>query len=69
MNIGHTPTTGFSAESCLADRQSEAHDLERYAVAYARFDALMTAQLQELEFRFRDFWTPQAKKMAILGRR
>ena len=69
MNIGHTPTTGSSVESCLADRQSEAHDLERYAAAYARFDALMTAQLQELEFRFRGFWTPQAKKASLKFKR
>lgn len=36
-------------------------ELERFAAAYVRFDALMTAQLLELEFRFRDYWTPQAK--------
>ncbi len=69
MNIGHTPSTGNSSEAtCLVDQQSALH-IERYALAYARFDALMTAQLQELEFRFRDFWTPQAKKRELLGRR
>ncbi|MFN0017622.1 MAG: hypothetical protein ACKVP0_05130 [Pirellulaceae bacterium] len=69
MNIGHTPKTGSSPETCLLDKHSEAHALERYALAYARFDALMTAQLLELEFRFRDFWSPQTKKRELLGRR
>ena len=67
MNNDHTPKYGSSPETCLIDKQ--AHDLERYAAAYARFDALMTAQLLELEFRFRDFWSPQAKKRELLGRR
>ena len=43
-------------------------ELERFAAAYVRFDALMTAQLQELEFRFREYWTPRAKQMEFLGR-
>ncbi len=69
MNIGPIPTTGSSAETCLIDRRSEAFHLERYAVAYTQFDAQMTAQLRELELDYRDFWTPQAKKKELLGRR
>ena len=64
--IGHTSTNG---SFCLNDQQSEVIDQERYNAAYARFDALMTAQLQELELRFRPFWTPQAKKREVFGRR
>ena len=69
MNIGQKPTTGSFAESSQADRQSEVYRLERFAAAYVQFDAQMTTQLEELELDFQDFWTPQAKKMELLGRR
>jgi hypothetical protein len=68
MNISHVPTSGPSAKTCLVDIHSETFDLERYAAAYAQFDAQMTAQLQGLETQFRQYWTPQAKK-DYLGRR
>ena len=34
--------------------------IERFAVAYAQFDADLTSQFQELEDRFRRYWTPRA---------
>ena len=64
----HTPTSRTSPEASLIVPQFEAYDLERYAAAYAQFDAEMTAQFQELEFRFSQYLTPQAKR-ENLGRR
>ena len=70
MDRNQTPKSEPSPEKVLVALGPEPmNELERFAAAYVRFDALMTAQLQELEFRFRDYWTPQAKQMAKLNRR
>ena len=69
MKSNQEPKSGPSAEIILVVRgQEPTNELERFAAAYIRFDALMTAQLQELEFRFRQYLTPGAKKEK-LGRR
>lgn len=70
MNSNQLPNSSQNAPQVLVASEPETiNELERFAAAYVRFDALMTAQLQELEFRFRDFWTPQAKRKEMLGRR
>ena len=69
MKINPAPKSGPSVELILVIRgQEPINELERFAAAYVRFDTLMTAQLQELEFRFREYLTPKAKKEK-LGRR
>ena len=70
MKSHQTPESAPPTEIVLVVRGTEPiNELERFAAAYVRFDALMTAQLQELEFRFREYLTPQAKKRESLGRR
>lgn len=70
MKSHQTPKSASPPEIVLVVRGTEPiNELERFAAAYVRFDALMTAQLQELEFRFREYLTPQAKKRESLGRR
>ena len=70
MKSHQTPKSAPPTEIILVVRGTEPlPELERFAAAYVRFDALMTAQLQELEFRFREYLTPQAKKKASLNRR
>ena len=70
MKSHQPPKSAPATEVILVVRGTDPlPELERFAAAYVRFDALMTAQLQELEFRFRDYWTPQAKKKESLGRR
>ena len=70
MKSHQTPKSDPATEIILVVRGPEPiNELERFAAAYVRFDALMTAQLQELEFRFREYLTPQAKKKEIVGRR
>ncbi len=68
MKTGQTPTSRTSPEASLIVPQSEAYHLERYAAAYAQFDAEMTVQFQELELRFSQYLTPMAKR-ENLGRR
>jgi hypothetical protein len=66
MKSQQTPKSGPPTEILLVVRGSEPlSELERFAAAYVRFDALMTAQLQELEHRFRQYWTPQAKQEIV----
>ena len=66
MKSNPTPKSDSSAENLLVARGSESlSELEHFAAAYVRFDALMTAQLQELEHRFRQYWTPQAKQQVV----
>jgi len=70
MKSNPTPKSTSPGEILLvAGDPGSVNELERFAAAYVRFDALMTAQLQELEFRFKDYWTPRAKQMEFLGRR
>jgi hypothetical protein len=70
MNSNQSSNPSQNTAPVLVASSSESlSELERFAAAYVRFDALMTAQLQELEFRFRDFWTPQVKRKEMLGRR
>ncbi|MGI8977747.1 MAG: hypothetical protein ACR2FY_00835 [Pirellulaceae bacterium] len=67
MKSHQTPKSGPATEIILVVRGPEPiNELERFAAAYVRFDTLMTAQLQELEFRFREYLTPQAKKATFL---
>ena len=69
MKSHQSPKPAPVTETILVVRGTDLSELERFAAAYVRFDALMTAQLQELEFRFREYLTPQAKKRESLGRR
>ena len=70
MKSHQTPKSAPPTEIVLVVRGTEPiNELERFAAAYVRFDALMTAQLQELEFRFLVDLTPLAKKRESLGRR
>ena len=70
MNGNTAPKSDPKTQIVLVAQESAPlNELERFAAAYVRFDALMTAQLQELEFRFRDYWTPQAKKQEMFRRR
>jgi hypothetical protein len=68
MKSNQTPKTGPSVEVLIVRGSDTLSDLEHFAAAYVRFDALMTAQLQELEHRFRQYLTPRAK-LEKLGRR
>jgi len=61
MNSSQPSNSGIPAVITVVQITDASSELERFAVAYARFDALMTAQLQELEHKFRDYWTPRAK--------
>jgi hypothetical protein len=70
MKSHQSPKSVPATEIILVVRGSDSvNELERFAAAYVRFDALMTAQLQELEFRFREYLTPQAKMAEGVGRR
>ena len=69
MKSNPTPKSTQGEILLVAGEPGSVNELERFAAAYVRFDALMTAQLQELEFRFKDYWTPRAKQMEFLGRR
>lgn len=69
MKSNKTPKTGPAIEILIVRGSDTLSELERFAAAYVRFDALMTSQLQELEHRFRQYLTPRAKQLEILGRR
>ncbi len=69
MKSNQKPKTGPSAEINRVASGGELSELERFAAAYVRFDALMTAQFQELEHRFRQYWTPQTKQASMKFKR
>jgi len=68
MKITHQPASRTSVDPCLIARHDESFHLDLEGAAYIQFDAQMTAQLQELEVRFSQYLTPQAKR-ENLGRR
>ena len=68
MKITHQPASRSSVDPCLMAPHDESFHLDRDGAAYAQFDAEITAQLQELELRFSQYLTPQAKR-ENLGRR
>ena len=59
---------GSVADSKREQLDDRIREIDRFAAAYARFDALMTAQLQELEHKFRDYAPPRAKLAGIRRR-
>jgi len=68
MKITHQPASrSFSVPSLIAHRDESFH-LDRDGAAYVQFDAQMTAQFQELEFRFSQYLTPQAKRENLARR-
>ena len=62
MKITHQPASRTFSDPCLIAPQGESFHLDREGAAYIQFDAQMTAQLQELELRFSQYLTPQAKR-------
>lgn len=68
MKITHQPASRSSVDPSLIAPHDESFHLDRDGAAYLDFDAQMTAQLQELEARFSQYLTPQAKR-ENLGRR
>ena len=68
MKITHQPASRTFSVSCLIAPRDESFHLDRDGAAYVQFDAAITAQFQELELRFSQYLTPQAKR-ENLGRR
>ena len=53
---------GSLADSKREQLDERNREIDRFAAAYARFDALMTAQFQELEHKFRHYAPPRARR-------
>ena len=68
MKTTHQPASRTFLVPCLIVTRDESFHLNRDTAAYTQFDAEMTAEFKELELRFSQYLTPQAKR-ENLGRR
>ncbi len=68
MKITHQPASRSFLDRGPIAAQDESFHLDRDTAAYTLFDAEMTAEFKELELRFSQYLTPQAKR-ENLGRR